>query len=143
MSTVRIPNHELDVIKEILEFAADKVVRGGAKVLDPMENEYSPEAILSAIDNLSEQVDDALERLAEAAEREEEDLPEYDNSRYVQFVEDMRAAGIPVRHYNGRWSYSGPAASTDDEFSLQDIMRATRVELTTDSLGLGHILYPQ
>lgn len=72
----------------------------------------------------------------------ESELPDYEDERHQQFVKDMRAAGIPVRDYHGRFYYHGPAAVTNDEFDEQDIYSATKVKLTRDNLGLGLILYP-
>jgi hypothetical protein len=68
----------------------------------------------------------------------------YDDPRYLKFVEDMQEQGFRVRHYHGRWYYSGPAVQTsrNDCIDLQDIMRATDVRLRTDSMGLETIVYP-
>lgn len=68
----------------------------------------------------------------------------YDNPIYLKFVEDMNEQGFKVRHYHGRWYYSGPAVETSrrDDIDLQDIMRATKVRLRTDNLGLETIVYP-
>ena len=68
----------------------------------------------------------------------------YDDPRYLKFVEDMNAQGYRVRHYHGRYYYSGPAVQTssEDYIDLQDIMRATDVRLRTDSLGRETIVYP-
>jgi hypothetical protein len=56
----------------------------------------------------------------------------------------MQKAGIPVRHYRGRWYWTGPAAVTDRDNGLeeQDIIRATKVRLQRDNLALDWILYP-
>ena len=68
----------------------------------------------------------------------------YDDPRFVKFVEDMQDAGIPTQHYRGRWFYNGPAAVTNrhEWVGVQEIMSATKVRLTTDSMGLETILYP-
>ena len=71
---------------------------------------------------------------------------EYDEARYVKFVEDMRSAGIPVKHYNGRFYYRGPAVFTDTDGGLdkQDVYRATRVKCQEDTLGrYDTIVYPR
>lgn len=68
----------------------------------------------------------------------------YSNEIYNQFVKDMESAGIEWRDYEGRFSYSGPAAVTGkDGPSIQDVMTATRVPLQRDNLGLDWILYPR
>lgn len=61
---------------------------------------------------------------------------------HIQFVNDMKAAGIPVRHYMGRCFWEGPAAYSGDDFSPDDIVRATKVKLQRDSMGLDKVLYP-
>ena len=61
----------------------------------------------------------------------------------VQFIVDMKAAGIPWRVYSGRNMFGRecPAAVTGEEFTDQDIYRATEVRLLRDSLGKNNILY--
>jgi hypothetical protein len=66
----------------------------------------------------------------------------YDKPAHVQFVLDMRAAGITVRHYDGRFCYSGPAAATGADADAQAILGATQVRLQSDQLGLRTIFYP-
>lgn len=78
----------------------------------------------------------------ENEEEDEDQLPEYEKEHHQRFVAECRAAGIPVRHYDGRFNYHGPAASTSDDFDEQDIIRATTVNPQRDNLGLGMILYP-
>lgn len=65
------------------------------------------------------------------------------DARYLQFIDDMTAAGIPVRSYTGRGMFGKccPAACTSKEVALHDIMRATKVPLTTDSMGRGVVCY--
>lgn len=66
-------------------------------------------------------------------------------SSYNQFVEDMEEAGIEVMSaYNGRFFYKGPAVTTDREGypSLQDVIRATKVKVRWDNLGLDYVVYP-
>jgi hypothetical protein len=66
----------------------------------------------------------------------------YDNDVCNQFVTDMVEAGLEVEHYNGRYMWHGPAVRTNDDFDMQDIIRATKVKLQNDTMGLGYILYP-
>lgn len=71
---------------------------------------------------------------------------EYDEPRYIEFVEDMRNAGIPVKHYNGRFYYRGPAVFTnvDEGLDRQDVYRATKVKCQEDTLGrYDNIVYPR
>lgn len=71
--------------------------------------------------------------------REDEVLPKYESRDHNRFVKDMRAAGLRLRHYNGRWFWSGPAVSVD---RVQDAQKATKVRCQWDQLGMGYIVYP-
>lgn len=62
-------------------------------------------------------------------------------TQHEQFRVDMAQAGYRVREYQGRNFWRGPAVSCDRE-ELQDVIRATKVRVQTDSLGLGLIVYP-
>ena len=64
------------------------------------------------------------------------------DERYRQFTDDMQDAGHRVTHYAGRNFYKGPAVEIDaDDF--QDVIRATKLHLTTDTLGKhGMVVYP-
>ena len=61
--------------------------------------------------------------------------------RHAKFKEDMELAGFDVRNYQGRNYYDGPAVdcSYDQE---QDVIRATTLKLTSDSMGFGLVIYP-
>lgn len=61
--------------------------------------------------------------------------------RYQKFTEDMEAAGFEVEQYRGRFFYDGPAVRC--EYSQEhDVIRATTLRLTSDSMGRGLIIYP-
>jgi hypothetical protein len=62
----------------------------------------------------------------------------------VKFVRDMEKAGYDVFHYSGRYYWEGPAVSTSrrDGITAQDVIRATKVKLQHDSMGLDEIYYP-
>lgn len=66
---------------------------------------------------------------------------------YQQFIENMEEVGYDVDlDYHGRFFYEGPAVRTneDSEPTLQDVIRATRVDLQWDSLGRNdYIVYPK
>lgn len=57
----------------------------------------------------------------------------------------MERAGYDVREYHGRFFYHGPAVSTNesDGPTLQDVIRATKVSVQWDNLGLDYIVYPR
>ena len=83
---------------------------------------------------------------------EEVSFPEEENEGndediYEQFVKDMERAGIEYDgEYNGRFFYHGPAVRTNEKGfpTLQDVIRATKVELQWDNLGeLDFIIYPR
>lgn len=78
----------------------------------------------------------------------EEERPEYTNPRYRQFVEDMEDAGYEWEHYNGRFSYEGPAVRTDERGrdggpTMQEVTRATEVTCQWDNMALNYIVYPR
>jgi hypothetical protein len=61
-----------------------------------------------------------------------------------KFKADMQAAGYPVRTYAGRGFYFGYAVKVklDGEFDKDDVIRATKIKLRSDSLGKGVVMYP-
>jgi hypothetical protein len=71
---------------------------------------------------------------------------ENDKDKYEQFIEDMEKANIEYDgEYHGRYFYHGPAVRTDEKGfpKLQDVFRATKVELQWDNLGkMDFIVYP-
>ena len=58
-----------------------------------------------------------------------------------QFKEDMENEGFDVEYYCGRFYYHGYAVRCDSEDEHR-VIRATKVDLKTDSMGKGLILYP-
>jgi hypothetical protein len=64
-------------------------------------------------------------------------------ARYNQFVLDMEEAGFKTEHYNGRCYYKGPAVRVDQYEDPDEVVRATKVKIQRDSMGLGQILYPR
>jgi hypothetical protein len=58
-----------------------------------------------------------------------------------KFKKDMERAGYEVEDYNGRFFYRGYAVRCERE-QEQDVIRATKVRLQKDQMGLGLILYP-
>lgn len=66
----------------------------------------------------------------------------YDSDTCNQFVEDMEAAGLSVRHYRGRWFWTGPAVEVE-RWQRDDVARATSVALQQDDMGLGIVVYPR
>jgi hypothetical protein len=67
-------------------------------------------------------------------------MPQYTKPEHRKFVEDMEAAGLEVRHYEGRNFYKGPAVDVDD---IQDALSKTTVKCRWDQLGLGFVVYPR
>lgn len=63
--------------------------------------------------------------------------------RYNRFVADMQEEGFKVEHYAGRCYYNGPAVRVDQYEDPDDVVRATKVKIQRDSMGLGKILYPR
>ena len=71
-------------------------------------------------------------------------MPKWPVAAYNQFTSDMLAAGYKVVSYHGRFYYHGPAVHTgyDNQPTVQDVIRATKITIQQDSLGLGQIVYP-
>lgn len=65
----------------------------------------------------------------------------YATAELEQFVKDMNEAGYEVKHYEGRSFWQGPAVRIDAD-EEQDVIRATKVRLQSDSMGRGLIMYP-
>ena len=83
------------------------------------------------------------EEVAFPEEKNEENDKE--NDKYEQFVKDMEKAGIEYDgEYNGRFFYHGPAVRTNEKGfpTRQDVIRATKVILQWDNMGLDFIVYP-
>ncbi len=64
----------------------------------------------------------------------------YGNDSHTRFAADLTAAGFCVYDYHGRNFYSGPAVDCD---SVQDVIRATSVEVQWDGMGKGFVVYPR
>lgn len=69
------------------------------------------------------------------------DLPDI----YIEFIDDMIHAGIPVHEYHGRSDYHGPAVSTDEKTfpTIHDVMSATRIEMDIDDFHSNLVVYPK
>ena len=61
--------------------------------------------------------------------------------RHEKFTEDMEAAGFEIKNYRGRNYYDGPAVVCEYK-QEQDVIRATTLRLTSDSMGKGLVIYP-
>lgn len=72
-------------------------------------------------------------------------MSKWDNDKCNEFARDMEELGLDVEHYHGRFSWEGPAVRIGgrrNDFDLQDVIRATKVKVQTDQMGLGLIVYP-
>lgn len=58
-----------------------------------------------------------------------------------QFATDMKAAGFRPYAYGGRSFYFGPAVTVSRD-QIQDVIRATKVRVQQDSMGLDYVVYP-
>lgn len=63
--------------------------------------------------------------------------------RFNRFVEDVQEEGLKVEHYNGRFYFKGPAVRVGEYEDKDDVIRATKVKVQQDSMGLGCIVYPR
>ncbi|MEG5236940.1 hypothetical protein [Microcoleus sp. AT9b-C3] len=64
----------------------------------------------------------------------------YSEPEHRQFCLDMAAAQLPVKHYDGRFYWSGPSAIVGD---LQDVLGATKVKCVWDEVGSRFVVYPR
>ena len=84
------------------------------------------------------------EKVAFPDEEKNEENEGIDNN-CERFIKDMEKAGIEYDgEYNGRFFYHGPAVRTNEKGfpTRQDVIRATKVEVQWDNLGLDFIIYP-
>lgn len=74
----------------------------------------------------------------------EDEKKEGGEDNYEKFVRDMERAGIEYEEYKGRFFYHGPAVRTNEKGfpTRQDVIRATKIRLQCDNLGLDFIVYP-
>lgn len=63
----------------------------------------------------------------------------YSHPDYKQFVRDLAVHQIKVFHYDGRFWWSGPAASCQQ---LHQVMSRTSVPCVWDEIGKEFIVYP-
>ena len=68
---------------------------------------------------------------------------EYDVEQLNEFVRDMESAGYRVRHYRGRFHWTGPAVEVRDMQEFWDVTGFTDVKLQRDDMGKGYIVYPK
>lgn len=66
----------------------------------------------------------------------------YDDANCNRFVRDMEKAGFEVEHYRGRNYYTGPAVRVEGQKEMLAVIRATKITLQRDDMGLGSIWYP-
>ncbi|MEG4286355.1 hypothetical protein QUB68_24810 [Microcoleus sp. A006_D1] len=64
----------------------------------------------------------------------------YSEPEHRQFCLDMAASQLPVKHYDGRFFWSGPAARVAD---IQDVLSFTKVKCLWDESGGGFVVYPR
>lgn len=66
------------------------------------------------------------------------------NKTHERFIRDMRKLGVTMAVYSPRGGYGIeiPAAYTDDEHTLQDVIRATKLTVKYDTLGKRWVVYP-
>lgn len=106
---------------------ADELLKLYSKLVrDVREGFYEPE-------------DDDLDDEAEG-----DDGHVYTTPDAIRFVNDMQNLGLDVKHYKGRFFWEGPSVQTSrkHDVDLQDIIKATRVKLQWDSMGLDQVVYP-
>lgn len=63
----------------------------------------------------------------------------YKFSHHIKFCQDMRKVGIAVRHYSGRFFWTGPAAYCE---YTDDVTTKTELKCSYEVLGRGFIVWP-
>jgi hypothetical protein len=69
----------------------------------------------------------------------------YSSEVFNNFVKRMTKAGIPVRHYRGRFFWEGPCVHTDmiNGLTLEDIQKKAKMKLQHDGMGkYDLVVYP-
>lgn len=125
----------LEDLEEIISSMEDE----GMKVPDI-------KAFHKKMDDLFDDIDDGDYE----EEDEDEDSAEGDDGHVytepdaVRFVNDMQRKGYDVHHYKGRFYWEGPSVQTSRKHGvdLDDIIKATRVKLQWDNMGLDLVVYP-
>jgi hypothetical protein len=64
----------------------------------------------------------------------------YSEPEHRQFCLDMAAAQLRVKHYDGRFYWSGPSVIVGD---LQDVLGVTKVKCVWDELDSRFVVYPR
>jgi hypothetical protein len=71
------------------------------------------------------------------------DSAHYNDGECKTFIEESYDYGIEsVEHYNGRYSWEGPAVRIRDSWEAADFIAAISVPVQQDQMGLGVIVYP-
>lgn len=135
---------ERQYFKDMLVFVQNRIQRyfedgGGLGLgIDSSKEIFEGLAIVPAEDvSFPEEIEEEGE--------EEENEGDEENDSYERFIEDMKRAGIEYEEeYYGRFFYDGPAVRTNEQGfpTLQDVIRATKIELQWDNLGHDFIIYP-
>lgn len=63
--------------------------------------------------------------------------------QYLTFTTDCENEGYKVREYRGRNFYVGPAVEVDTWDDVFKVGRCTKLEIQSDNLGKGYIVYPK
>jgi hypothetical protein len=64
----------------------------------------------------------------------------YTVPEHIQFVEDMKNAGLKVKLYHGRYFWHGPSVDVNN---LQDALSNTKVPCQWDNMGMLYVVYPK
>lgn len=64
---------------------------------------------------------------------------------FQKFAKECDAKDMDVRHYNGRFYFSGPAVFTNEEGfpTKQDVIRATSMKVQWDNMAFDWVVYPK
>lgn len=59
------------------------------------------------------------------------------------FTVQCKEAGFEVKPYRGRNFYNGPGVTVESWDEVSKVIRATTVDIQTDNMGKGFIVYPK
>jgi hypothetical protein len=77
-------------------------------------------------------------------EEESDDVPSLSPQEKMDlFSRQCKEAGYEVRQYHGRNYYKGPGVDVPTWDDVFKVGKATSVEIQTDNMGKGYIVYPK
>ena len=98
-------------------------------------------------DNVSEDNDEE-DNVSEDNDDEDSNVLTWDecfliqNDTYRKFAVQCKEAGYEVQWYRGRGFYEGPSVTVDTWDDVLKVCHVVTMQVKTDNMGLGHVVYP-